>query len=68
MLGFASLGVNREKLVNPRHKLRRKTIVRIELQRVEYLSTGMRPAAGMHHPTAAHMVVCDITVGLQYAL
>ena len=64
MLGFASLGINREKLVDPRHKLRRKTVVRIQLQRIEYLSASMRPAAGMHHPTAAHFVVCDIAVGL----
>jgi len=65
---LASLGINCEKLVDPPRKLRCKTVVRIELQRVEYFPTGMGPTAGMHHANAAHFVVCDIAVSLQNAL
>src|ERR1700736_6975701 len=62
---IARLGIDREQLVDPRHQLRRHPILRIQFDRVEYLSPRMRPACRMHHPDPTHTTVSGITIGLQ---
>src|SRR5260370_19230786 len=62
-----SLGVDSKKLIHLCHGLNRGCIFGIELDRMEELSSGVRPARGVHELWATDMIVSAVTVALQYA-
>src|SRR5208282_4656367 len=63
-----SLGVDSKKLIHLCHGLNRGCIFGIELDRIEELSSGVRPARGVHELWATDMIVSAVAVALQQTL
>src|SRR5450759_797667 len=58
-------GVDPEQLIDQFHDARGDCVLGVELDRIEELPPGVRPASGMHQLRPAHAFVSDIAVGLQ---
>src|SRR3954470_17719480 len=66
-MGWTSLGVDREQLIDSRHNARRDTILRTEFQCLNKLSARVRPTAGVYDLGSAHLFISSVAITLQDA-